>query len=81
MIGHNSNAGTELRKYIDRIERLREEKAALSEDEREVFAEAKANGFDAKIMRQVLKIKQKGVEDHEEERTLVDMYLTALKMI
>ena len=58
-------AGDQLRSYIERIERLEEEKAALAADIEEVFAEAKANGFDVKIMRQVLKLRKMDKDDRD----------------
>ena len=58
-------AGDQLRSYIERIERLEEEKAALAADIKEVFAEAKANGFDVKIMRQVLKLRKMDKDDRD----------------
>lgn len=73
-------AGDQLRSYIERIERLEEEKAALTADIREVFAEAKANGFDVKIMRQVLKLRKMDRDDRAEEETLLDLYKRALGM-
>ncbi|MEC8317964.1 MAG: DUF2312 domain-containing protein, partial [Pseudomonadota bacterium] len=59
-------AGDQLRAYIERIERLEEEKAALAADVREVFAEAKGNGFDVKIMRQVLRLRKMDGDDRAE---------------
>lgn len=73
-------AGDQLRSYLERIERLEEEKAALMADIREVFAEAKANGFDVKIMRQVLKLRKMDRDDRAEEETLLDLYKRALGM-
>ena len=73
-------AGERLRSFIDRIERLEEEKAALSADIREVYSEAKANGFDTKIMRQVLKLRKLDKDDRQEQEHLLDLYLRALGM-
>lgn len=61
-------AGDQLRAYIERIERLEEEKAALAADVREVFAEAKGNGFDVKIMRQVLRLRKMDGDDRSPGR-------------
>lgn len=73
-------AGERLRSFIERIERLEEEKAALAADIREIFAEAKGVGFDTKIMRQVLKLRKLDREDRQEQETLLDLYLQALGM-
>lgn len=73
--------GDHLRSYIERIERLEEEKAALASDIRDVFAEAKGNGFDAKIMRQVIKLRKLEPQDRDEQETLLEIYLRALNMV
>ena len=73
-------AGDQLRAYIERIERLEEEKAALAADVREVFAEAKNNGFDVKIMRQVLRLRKMDGDDRAEEEALLDIYKRAIGM-
>ncbi|MCP5432903.1 MAG: DUF2312 domain-containing protein [Alphaproteobacteria bacterium] len=70
----------QLRSLIERIERLEEEKRALAGDIKEVFAEAKANGFDAKIMRQVIKIRRMESAEREETEAVLDLYLEALGM-
>ena len=74
-------AGDQLRSYIERIERLEEEKANLATDVREVFAEAKANGYDVKTMRQVLKLRKMEPADRSEQEYLIDTYLRALGML
>ncbi len=71
------NAG-HLRAFIERIERLNEEKKALSEDIKEVFAEAKGNGFDPKIIRKIVTIRKQDPDKRVEEETLLDLYLAAL---
>ncbi len=68
----------QLRSFIERIERLEEEKQALMADIREVFAEAKATGYDVKIMRQVLKLRRMDRDDRAEEETLLEVYKRAL---
>ena len=73
-------AGDRLRSFIERIERLEEEKAALAADIREVFAEAKSNGFDTKIMRQVVRLRKMESADREEQELLLDLYKRALGM-
>jgi len=71
-------AGDQLRSLIERIERLEEEKAALAADIREVFAEAKGNGFDVKTMRQVLKLRKMDSSDLAEREALLDVYRRVL---
>jgi uncharacterized protein (UPF0335 family) len=74
-------AGERLRSFIERIERLEEEKRTLGEDIKEVFAEAKGNGFDTKIMRQIIKIRRMDKDDLDEQETLLDIYKRALGML
>lgn len=71
----------QLKQYIEKIERLEEEKAGISADIREVFAEAKGNGYDPKIMRQVLKIRKMDREEVAEQEELVTLYCQALGML
>lgn len=63
---------------IERIERLNEEKAALAADIREVFSEAKAAGFDVKIMRQIIRLRTLDTADRQEQDALLDLYRQAL---
>ncbi len=74
-------SGDRLKSFIERIERLEEEKAALAADIKDVFAEAKGNGFDTKIMRQILKIRKMDKDDVDEQETLLDLYKQALGMM
>ena len=71
----------QLRSYIERIERLEEEKAALSEDIREVYAEAKGNGFDTKVMRIIIRLRKLDKADFQELEAITDLYKRALGMI
>ena len=73
-------AAGQLRSLIERIERLEEEKAALTSDIREVYAEAKGNGFDTKIMRQVVRLRKLDKADRQEAEAVLDLYLSALGM-
>jgi uncharacterized protein (UPF0335 family) len=73
-------AGESLKQYIERIERLEEEKKTIAEDVREVFAEAKGNGFDAKIMRKVISLRKMDASERDEQETLIDLYKAALGM-
>jgi uncharacterized protein (UPF0335 family) len=73
-------AGTQLKSFVERIERLEEEKAALAGDIRDVYSEAKGNGFDTKIMRKVISLRKKDFAEREEEEAVLDLYLKALGM-
>jgi len=70
-----------LRSFIERIERLEEEKRALSGDIKEVYAEAKGTGFEPKIMRQIVKIRKMDKDEVVEEESLLDLYKRALGMM
>ena len=69
-----------LRSLIERIERLEEEKKALSSDIRDIFAEAKSANFDVKIMRTILKLRKMNASDREEQEFLLDAYRKALDL-
>ncbi len=71
-------AAQRLRAFIERIERLEEEKAALSADIREVYAEARGDGFDAKTMRQVVRLRKLESAERQEQQALLDLYKSAL---
>lgn len=73
-------SGDQLRSYIERIERLEEEKTNLMADIREIFNEAKGNGFDVKIMRQILKLRKMDKDDRDEVETLLEIYKQAIGM-
>ena len=70
----------QLRAFIERVERLEEEKAALMSDIREVWGEAKAHGFDVPTMRQIVRLRRKDSADRAEEQALLDLYMGALGM-
>ena len=74
-------AGDRLKSFIERIERLEEEKRDLATDIKEVYAEAKGVGFDVKIMRQIVKIRKMDQDELDEQETLLDVYKRALGMI
>ena len=73
-------AAGQLKSLVERIERLEEEKAALTADIREVYAEAKGQGFDTKIMRQVVRIRRLDRSERQEQEAVLDLYLSALGM-
>jgi uncharacterized protein (UPF0335 family) len=74
-------AKDQLRAFIERVERLEEEKKAIADDIRDVFAEAKGNGFDVKALRAVLKLRKQDVDERREHETIVETYLNALGML
>ena len=73
-------ASEQLRAYIDRIERLEEEKAGLTADIRDIYAEAKGNGFDAKTMRRIVSLRKLDQSERNEQEALLDLYRRALGM-
>ena len=73
-------ASDRLRSFIERVERLEEEKKALAEDIREVYSEAKSAGFDVKIMRQVIRLRKLEASDRQEQEAILELYLQALGM-
>jgi uncharacterized protein (UPF0335 family) len=73
-------AGDQLRSYIERVERLSEEKDGLTADIREVYAEAKGNGFSVPIMRAVVRLRKLDKDDRDEQETILDLYRRALGM-
>jgi uncharacterized protein (UPF0335 family) len=74
-------AAGQLRAFVERIERLEEEKKALAGDIKEVYAEAKGNGFDTKILRKVISIRKMEEAERQEQESLLDLYLAALGMV
>lgn len=88
-MGHNSGddasdvggiAGKRLLSFFERIERLEEEKSAISEDIKEIYAEAKSAGFEVKIMRRLYKLRKMEIEKRREEDELLDLYKSAIGM-
>jgi uncharacterized protein (UPF0335 family) len=73
-------AKDQLRSFIERIERLEEERAALSADIKEVYSEAKGTGFDTKAMRSVIRLRKLDSADRQEQEAILDLYLSALGM-
>lgn len=86
-IGHNSKtraggvAVDQLKSIIDRIERLEEEKQGISADIRDVFAEAKGNGYSVPALRSILKIRKQTASEREEQELVLDTYMHALGML
>lgn len=74
-------AGAQLKSIVARIEKLEEEKKAIADDIKEVYGEAKANGFDVKTLRTVIRLRKQDAAEREEAETLLDLYLNALGML
>ena len=74
-------AADHLKSFIERIERLEEEKAAIASDVKEVYAEAKGTGFDTKIMRQIIRLRKMEPNDRQEQEELLDIYMRAVGMV
>jgi uncharacterized protein (UPF0335 family) len=77
-IGHNGVAGAELAQFVERITRLEEEKAGIASDIKDVYAELKGRGFDAKTVRQIIKIQKMDADERAEQEALLELYLAAL---
>jgi len=73
-------AAAQLRSVVERVERLEEEKAGLQADIKDIYAEAKANGFETKIVRQIIRLRKKAKEERQEEEELLELYKAALGM-
>ncbi|WP_375202615.1 DUF2312 domain-containing protein [Hyphococcus sp.] len=76
--GATTIAADRLRSFIERVERLEEDKAAVMNDIKEVYAEAKGDGYDVKTLRQVVKIRKMDRADRQEQEAMLDLYLAAL---
>ena len=79
MVNVGGVAGEALRKFIERVERLEEDKKAVAEDIKQVYAEAKSVGFDPKIMRKVITIRKLDTEARQEQEALLDIYMHAIE--
>lgn len=73
-----STAASQLRRFIERVERLEEEKAGISDDIRDVYSEAKSQGYDSKIMRQIVKLRKMEPHDRLEMEAILETYKTTL---
>lgn len=86
-IGHNSGVmddpiqGDQLKSLVERIERLEEEKKETTLDIREVYAEAKGNGYDVKILRKIVARRKRDADEVKEEEAIMDLYLQSLDML
>ncbi|MCK5934224.1 Uncharacterized conserved protein, UPF0335 family [Fulvimarina manganoxydans] len=73
-------AGDQLRSFVERIERLEEEKKTIADDIKDVYAEAKGNGFDTKVLRKVISLRKQDQNERQEQEAILDLYLQALGM-
>ena len=78
MAGKNTIQAERLKSLIERIERLEEERSALTGDIREVYAEAKSAGYDTKVMRQIVRLRRMDAADRQEQQALLDVYMQAV---
>lgn len=78
--GHNSIAKDQLNSIVERVERLQEEKAGLADDIKDIFAEAKGNGYDVKTIRKVIRLRKIDAAQREEEEHMLTLYKEALGM-
>jgi uncharacterized protein (UPF0335 family) len=81
MTFHGGVQAEQLKQFIERIEKLEEEKKSLSDDIRDVYAESKAHGYDPKIIRQVVRIRKMDKNERDEQEHLLDVYKAALGLI
>lgn len=81
MSNSDSVAQDQLRAFIERIERMEEEKDAIGVDIKEIYAEAKGNGFDTKILRQIIRIRKMDANERMENEALLELYMSALGMV
>lgn len=85
-IGHNSEpvekfAKEQLRAIIERVERMEEEKKVIADDIKEIYVEAKGNGFDVKALRTIVRMRKMDANDRQEAETILETYLQALGML
>lgn len=74
------NARNQLRSFVERVERLEEEKKTIGDDIKDVYAEAKSHGYDTKVLRKVVAIRKQDQNDRLEQEAILDTYLAALGM-
>jgi len=74
-------AKDQLKSVIERVERLEEEKKTISDDIRDVYAEAKGNGFDVKALRTIVRMRKQDANERQEQETILETYMHALGMI
>ena len=79
-VSTDSVAQDQIRAFIERIERMEEEKKAIADDIKEIYAEAKGNGFDTKVLRQIVRIRKQDASERMEQEALLELYMAALGM-
>lgn len=79
-MGHNSVEAGQLKSFIERIEHLEEDKKTIADDIKDIYAEAKGSGYDAKVMRKIVSIRKQDRAKRREEEEILDLYLSALGM-
>ena len=79
-VSTDSVAQDQIRAFIERIERMEEEKKAIADDIKEIYAEAKGNGFDTKVLRQIVRIRKQDHAERMEQEALLELYMTELGM-
>ena len=79
-VNSDSVAQDQIRAFIERIERMEEEKQAIADDIKEIYAEAKGNGFDTKVLRHVIRIRKQDAAERLEQEALLELYMAALGM-
>ncbi|MYZ48511.1 DUF2312 domain-containing protein [Propylenella binzhouense] len=77
----DESAANQLRSFVERIERLSEELKGIQDDIKDVYAEAKGNGFDTKVLRKIIALRKKDAAEREEEEAILELYMQALGMI
>jgi uncharacterized protein (UPF0335 family) len=80
MSGPADVAGDQLRTIVERIEQVEEEIRELTEAKKEIFFEAKGKGFDVKVLREVIRVRKQDPKERDEQETLLDMYMQAIKV-
>ncbi|MGI3899651.1 MAG: DUF2312 domain-containing protein [Janthinobacterium lividum] len=79
MSGSVGIAGERIRSFIERVEQIEEELKALNEGKKEVFAEAKGEGFDVKVLKEILKLRKQDKDERDEQESLLDLYMQAME--
>jgi uncharacterized protein (UPF0335 family) len=80
MSGPGEVAGDQLRAIVERVEQVEEEIKELTEARKEIYLEAKGNGFDVKVLREVIRVRKQDQKERDEQESLLDVYLQAIKM-
>ncbi len=81
MSGPDGIASDRLRSFVERIERIEEDLKAMNDDKKDVFAEAKGEGFDVKILKEVIRLRKQDQDERDERDALVDIYLRAVETV